>query len=176
MQCNQDTTIDCPIQVNTNRTISSKASIGATETNNTNERNYRRKIKRKTVATVSNQQSTGKEEKWSISFLFLLFVAYSFATIAEHVRPFIFTWSRYVQYAPKKLDRIVFGIPHRDLFPSISLSLSRKKTLLFGLVCCAQHLPLLMLSEHQRCLCFSACVCVNVSFYTCISRSFDSNV
>lgn len=88
---------------NTSRTISSKASIGATETNNDNKRFYKGKIERKTVATVSNQQSTGREEKWSISFLFLLFVAYSFVTSESmfSVQPFIFTCSRYVQYAPK---------------------------------------------------------------------------
>lgn len=162
---------------NTRRTISSKASIGATETNIANKRNYKRKIKRKTVATVSNQQSTGREEKWSISFLFLSFVAYSFDTSESMFgRSYSHVVVMFNMRQKKNLDRIVFGIPHSDLF--LSLSLEKRR---YCLVLCAQHLPLLMLSEHQPmpllfCLFLCVCVCVCVTFTFVFHDHFDTNV
>lgn len=167
MQCNQDT-IDCPIQANTSRTISSKASISATETNNANKRNYRRKIKRKTVATVSNQQSTGREEKWSISFLFLLFVADSFDT-SESM--FGRSYSHVVaMFNMRQKNWIVLS---SEFHIGIIFSLLKKDVIVWFMRATLATI-IIMLNEHQRCLCFSACMCV--SFYACISRSFDSNV
>lgn len=151
---------------NTSRTISSKASIGATETNNINKRIHKGKIKRKTVATVSNQQSTGRGEKWSISFLFLLFVAYSFVTRQSMFgRSYSYV---VVMFNMRQKNWIVLSSKfHIGIF----FFHSKKDVIVWFMRATLATINVKWASTVS--LLLYLCVCL---FYVCISRSFDSSV